>query len=488
MTSILSTPVTKALNAFGSFVDNVIESSSSDLNLTKIFKAEGITKKLGAPPQRILMAAIHAPLVMKDSAWAFCERFLQQYQIGKKDVIYRFLERQDIRWAKITTKLSDEFNKYHEADIFGHEDEVAAVFDDTLTNRFGKKVEASAKHYDHGIKRSIRSHQVVAAGISFCKGYVPLAAQIVCGEKDRYERTHKFEDGRSEVAKAYDRSLSNSKNDFFAQMVKRIARTYHKRIKWVVADAWFGSKCNIKAVLDAGFHGVILMKRNKLKYRYQGKLLDAKELYKLFKRRMTKVKGGLFRGIAIEVEIDLGDPKSPDWRKVQLIMSRPVNNHHKNGWIVCVCTDLEASMEKVLKVYSLRWSIEVFFKECKQNMGWLNNQSGNYVSTYASLHLSTIRYILLQHAALIGGSGLCQVRRKTCDQLIELNYLGRIWPILMELVFGILGEMKQKYGTVIEQIATDLRQELGCFIEQAFRIEENIPEAFPEEELCATGC
>jgi len=306
---------------------------------------------------------------------------------------------------------------------------------------------------------------------------------VVCGEKKRFERTEKWEDGRSEVARAYERSLSESKNDFLVQMVKSLARTYKNKVKWVLADAWFGTKSNIKAVLDSGLHGIILMKRNKLQYRYQGKMLDAKSLYNIFKRRMTKVQGGLFRGIAIEVELNVGTEDAPDWRTVQLIMSRPTHNRNKNGWIACVCTDLEADMEKVLRVYSLRWSIEVFFKECKQNLGWLNNQSGNYVGTYASMHLSTIRFILFQHAALTGGCGLCEIRRRTCNQLVELNYLGRIWPVLMDLVFGILDDLGQKYGSVTNEIAQDLRSKLDDFIEQAFQIAENIPDAFPPDEF-----
>ena len=267
-------------------------------------------------------------------------------------------------------------------------------------------------------------------------------------------------------------------------MVKRIARNTSFPVKWVLADAWFGTKANIKAVLDNNLHGIILMKRNKLKYRFQGRLLDIKGIYKLYKRRMQKVQGGLFRGIAVEVELNVGTKSDPDWRKVQLIMSRPVHNHNPNGWIACVCTDLEASMEKVLKVYSLRWSIEVFFKECKQNLGWLKNQSGDYVSTYSSMHLSMIRFLLLQNGALKGVCGLCDVRNRVRDQLVELNYLGKIWPLIMELIFGVLSGLKKKYGSIIDKISKDLRSQLDAFIEQAFRIEENIPEAFPEGE-CA---
>jgi hypothetical protein len=37
----------------------------------------------------------------------------------------------------------------------------------------------------------------------------------------------------------------------------------------------------------------------------------------------------------------------------------------------------------------------VFFKEIKQNMELLKEQTGNYACHYASLHLVSIRYLLL---------------------------------------------------------------------------------------------
>jgi len=138
MTSAPSTPITKALKAVGSFVDNIITSSSSDLGLIKIFKGYSLSKKLGPPVETILITAIHAPLIIKDSTWAFCDRFLARYDVGEKDVIYRFLQRQDIRWADFCAKISKAFIKFHTDDVFGNIDEVAIVFDDTLTSRFGR--------------------------------------------------------------------------------------------------------------------------------------------------------------------------------------------------------------------------------------------------------------------------------------------------------------------------------------------------------------
>jgi len=51
----------------------------------------------------------------------------------------------------------------------------------------------------------------------------------------------------------------------------------------------------------------------------------------------------------------------------------------------------------------MRWVIEIYFKEIKQNMGFLKEQSPSYVSHYASIHLTAARYTLLLEGLLAEG-------------------------------------------------------------------------------------
>ena len=68
---------------------------------------------------------------------------------------------------------------------------------------------------------------------------------------------------------------------------------------------------------------------------------------------------------------------------------------------------------KILKIYALRWSIEVYFKEVKQNMGFQKEQSSNYVVHYASIRLAAIRYSLFFNLVLDDGSlSFGEVRNK----------------------------------------------------------------------------
>jgi IS4 transposase len=43
----------------------------------------------------------------------------------------------------------------------------------------------------------------------------------------------------------------------------------------------------------------------------------------------------------------------------------------------------------VLEIYALRWAVEVYFKEAKQHLGFLKEQSIHYAAYIASIHLES---------------------------------------------------------------------------------------------------
>ena len=185
-TKDISSPVLATLQATGSFVDNAISDSCSSLNFFNIVAQLGLRKKLGASFSQILFVILIAPIIKANSMWAFCSDFLSNLVIGEKDVIYRLLRREDIKWAHLIQRLVKEFVAEHpEYFQSGKEDEIAIVVDDSLKQRTGK-VEAAASHWDHNKKQAVRSHQIVALGLAFAKGFLPVALQILY----RREKAH----------------------------------------------------------------------------------------------------------------------------------------------------------------------------------------------------------------------------------------------------------------------------------------------------------
>jgi hypothetical protein len=87
-----------------------------------------------------------------------------------------------------------------------------------------------------------------------------------------------------------------------------------------------------------------------------------------------------FKTASLVVSLDVNpDPKQPaHWVEVRLVFSAPVRAASADTWVVFLCTNVALSDAKILEVYALRWSIEVYFREIKPPLGFFKEQSGRY--------------------------------------------------------------------------------------------------------------
>ncbi len=141
-------------------------------------------------------------------------------------------------------------------------------------------------------------------------------------------------------------------------------------------------------------------------------LLCARELYK------QHVKGkwqslhnvpSQSKSVVVELNLTSSDKEPAQWVKVKLLFVRSVNETKqqasKHDWALFLTTENQLDDEKILEVYALRWGIEVYFKETKQKLGFLKEQSRHY-SAYSrhysayigSIHLTGLRFCLLLFA------------------------------------------------------------------------------------------
>ncbi|MBP7946695.1 MAG: hypothetical protein KA191_11560 [Verrucomicrobia bacterium] len=110
----------------------------------------------------------------------------------------------------------------------------------------------------------------------------------------------------------------------------------------------------------------------------------------------------------------------------------------------------------MLQAYALRWSIEVYFKEVKQNLGLLKEQSGRYQVAYASVHLAAMRYLLLFEAMLRQGRlSYGEIRHRETGRLQVRTYATLLWQLLRSLIEGALdGLVRQLRRRVINKVSS----------------------------------
>jgi hypothetical protein len=130
------------------------------------------------------------------------------------------------------------------------------------------------------------------------------------------------------------------------------------------------------------------------------------------------------------------------------------------------------SEARILEAYSLRWSIEVYFKEVKQNLGFLKEQSGRYQVAYASVHLAALRYLLLFEAMLRQGRlSYGEIRDQQSGRLQILTYAALLWQLFRSLIEGALEGLVRDLGRrLLKTVLAAIDQSVEGFLQEALQI------------------
>ena len=134
--------------------------------------------------------------------------------------------------------------------------------------------------------------------------------------------------------------------------------------------------------------------------------------------------------------------------------------------------DVTLSDTKILEIYALRWSIEVYFKEIKQHLGFLKEQSGRYQLAYASVHLAAMRYLLLFEAMLREGQlSYGEIRDRESGRLQTLTYAALLWQLFRALIEGALEGLVRDLGRkVVKKVLAAIDQTVEGFLSEALQI------------------
>ena len=108
----------------------------------------------------------------------------------------------------------------------------------------------------------------------------------------------------------------------------------------------------------------------------------------------------------------------------------------KHGkWHLLASTNTKLGIKKAYEIYSIRWSIEVFFKEAKQYFGLGKSKSQDFDAQLADISIAMIEYNVFSLAKRIEAyetmGGLFEQAK---DQALELTISHRIWGFILELL------------------------------------------------------
>lgn len=256
---------------------------------------------------------------------------------------------------------------------------------------------------------------------------------------------------------------------------------------YLLADAWFGTKGMIRLSQETSLVPVLRMKKNKMKYRMSefvcGKTVtqewDLQALYKHCARKNWQpIRGQKYQTKTVDAELNLAETKDTEqWVKVRLLFVRGHAEETKatvgkHDWAVFLTTDTALSPDKILELYSLRWAIEVYFKEAKQHLGFLKEQSNHYAAYLASIHLTAIRFCLLVIAKQTQGAAtIAQVRQALCSNSTDISFAGKLWQVFRAVITGALEGLKAVLGDAVARVMEAIDAHIECWFLQVLQLD-----------------
>lgn len=467
---LLPTLTSDLLTRSGIHTDNLFSTIWKRLHFDTLLSQAGFKKRTGTPVAEVVYLLLLWVWLKANSIAMFSRESLLSFSAARKDALYDFLNREDVNWRQL--QLLTAKKVIHATDNGKLR---AFVVDDSVKIRTGRKMPGVSSHFDHLNGRCVMGQQVLTLGIATEAQFVPLDSELFISQSKVQSLKNEFKDGRSIVAKRYRDALENTKPQMVAQMVRRALRAGIDA-QYFLSDSWFATKPILKFTEEESLIGVVRMKKNKMKYRlatngsYQ--MLNADELYKQHvKGQWQKGRGLPYQFKSIEVELNLAQTKDDDdhFIKVKLLFSRGIDEEKqqpgKHDWAVFLSTDSQMDDEKILEVYALRWGIEVYFKEAKQNLGLLKEQSTHYGAYIASIHLTAIRFCLLLFAKHEeNAQTLSDVRNDLAKNLCSLDFACQLWILFRAIIAGTFDELKAVYG----EILGDILRQIDCKVKQFF--------------------
>jgi hypothetical protein len=458
-------------------IDNTFSSTWKSIGFNIMLRQANFSKRSGTPVGDITYLLMLWVWLKVDSVAMFSRDTLLSFSAAKKEALYDLLNREDLDWRKLQLLTAKKVLK-----AISKKQISAFVIDDTVKTRCGKKMPGVSSHFDLLTARCVMGQQIVTLGVANDEQFVPIDNEIFISQVKQQALDYQFNDGRSIAAKRYQKSTKQTKPEMVCDMIARAIRG-GINADYFLADAWFATKHMLRMTIEHSLVAIVRMKKNKMKYRLvvdgKVKLLCAKALYKEHIKGCWQTLNHVpyqSKSIVVELNLASSDKGPAQWVKVKLLFVRSVNEEKqqasKHDWALFLTTDSQLDDEKILEVYALRWGIEVYFKEAKQKLGFLKEQSRHYSAYIASIHLTGLRFCLLLFDKQEEGSAkLSDVRNNFEESLGCLNFASKLWGLFKALIAGALNEMTSLTNVDKDDLLTKIDQTVVDFFTQVMQMD-----------------
>ena len=382
----------------------------------------------------LLLGLLLFPLNSISNVYSYTQHPLSNMLEAGKNTFYRLKNDSRIDWRSIVSRCNKLlFKQIPDAE---NDRPKCLIIDDTDFEKSTYKTEHAGKIWSHVKHTRFFGFKGLFLGYWDGKSFFSLDSSLHKEKGNDKEKPYGLT--AKQRAKQYckqretgsnghkrEQELDKDKISTARSMVKRAVK---KGIKadYLLMDSWFFCESLLTLVLAMGLNLVGMAKMAKAKYSCQGKNYSAKELAQLMKRR-KKVKWVKQLNLyCAEVVVEY---KSEPLKLFFCKTSK------RGKWHLLVSSNTKLGILKAYEIYSIRWSIEVFFKEAKNHFNLGKSQSRDFDAQVADVSIAMIGYNVFSLAKrfeayeTIGG-----LFAHATAQATELTIASRIWGFILELL------------------------------------------------------
>ena len=361
---------------------------------------------------------------------------------GGKDAYYGIKNNPMTDWRRLVIAMFLRFESLKQRAVTKIANGITCfIADDTAFQKRGKTLEGISRIWDHVIHRSILGFKGLFLAYWDSMNFVPIDVSLhnEIGKNQNKPFGLKPEEITSRYKKERH-SYSPGKGRFdetritkVESLISMIKNAISKGItaNYLLVDSWFMCEELIRFVFNHPHMFILGMcKFGNAKYNLNEKSYDAVKLLDWCKKNMKLQRSRKLKSHYYTIDVGYKG------MKVRLFFSQYAN---QSSCCLLLTDNLSLSYNEAIRIYQIRWGIEVFFKEAKQYLRLGKCQSNDFDAQIADISIIMITYMMLslkkrfQEYDTIGG-----VFRDVQHEMIEDNLAERLFGLFVELVSSIL--------------------------------------------------
>jgi hypothetical protein len=356
-----------------------------------------------------------------------------------KDAVYRFLNNPKYNWRRFLVILSCSAIIKVSALTNHNRIKVLIVDDSAYERNRSNKVELLARCFDHASQkmRFYKGFRMLTLGWSDGATFMPIDFSLLSSTKSQLNGIDQRIDKRTSGYKRRAESLEKA-TDIIPNMIKR-SLSHGIDASYVLMDSWFTQQSLIQSIVEQGLDVIGMVKDTNQRYQVNGEWVSLKKLYQAARPTQRQEEKGILRSIYSTMANGVS---------VKVVFVR--NRNKKRQWLAILSTDCTLSDQEMIRIYGMRWDIEVFFKTTQSLLKLQKEfQVRSYVSMISHTTIVFTRYIVLswQNRLSTDQRTLGGMFYDLCDEINELD-----WAIALQELIEILEDTLQKTNKKIKKL------------------------------------